>query len=581
MTKLLRYLKPYRAAAIAAPLLMALEVVMDLLQPRFMASIVNDGVMKNDLGHIGLTGIWMILAAIGGLLGGMGCTYFAIRASVGFGTDLRNALFRKVQTFAFRELDRFSGGTLVTRLTNDVMQVQMLVQIILRMLIRSGLLFFGSIAMAFLISPKLSLIFAVTLPLFFVFLYALLSKSIPLYRTLQAKLDRVNSVLQENLSGIRVVKAFVRAAFERARFKKANEENYETGLRAARLLAVNNPVMTLLLNASIVCILWAGGAQTWEGSLAIGSLAAFLTYVTQTLNAMVNLGNSLVNISRAKASSDRIVEVLAAEASMEESPAGMPVAPEAAPYGQVEFRGVSFGYAEGGEEPVLKEISFIAKPGQTIGILGSTGAGKSTLVNLLPRLYDPTEGTVLVNGIDVKSLSQEELRGQVGIVLQQAVLFSGTIRDNIRYGRPDASREEVESAARAAEAHDFILSFPEGYDTEIGQRGITLSGGQKQRISIARALLAKPNILILDDSTSAVDLRTEARIRAALKARMAQCTCFIIAQRISSVADADRILVLEDGRIVAEGSHDELMAASDVYRDIYDSQLGLEEASHA
>ncbi|MBB6634412.1 ABC transporter ATP-binding protein [Cohnella thailandensis] len=570
---------------------MVLEVVMDLLQPSLMASIVNDGVMKGDLGHIGLMSIWMILAAVCGLLGGMGCAYYAIRASVGFGTDLRNALFRKVQAFAFRELDKFSGGTLVTRLTNDVMQVQMLVQIFLRMLIRSSMLFFGSIAMAFLISPKLSLVFAVSLPLFFIFLYALLSKSIPLYRTLQAKLDRVNSVLLENLNGIRVVKAFVRAAFEKVRFKRANEENYEVGLKAARLLAINNPIMTLLLNASIVCILWIGGAQTWEGGLAIGSLAAFITYVTQTLNAMVSLGNTLMNISRAKASSDRIIEVLDTPSSMAEPvaaplAAGTPSAPSApsalsALYGQVEFRHVFFGYEEGGEEPVLKDVSFLAKPGETIGILGSTGAGKSSLVNLMPRLYDPTEGSVLVNGVDVKSIPLEELRSQVGIVLQQAVLFGGTIRDNIRYGKPDASQDEIEAAARAAEAHDFIQSFPEGYDTQIGQRGVTLSGGQKQRISIARALLAQPGILILDDSTSAVDLRTEARIRTALRDRLQGSTCFIIAQRISSVADADRILVIEDGRIVAQGNHAELMVSSEVYRDIYESQLGLEEASHA
>ncbi|THF84273.1 ABC transporter ATP-binding protein [Cohnella fermenti] len=557
---------------------MVLEVVMDLMQPHLMASIVNDGVMRGNLGHIGMTSIWMLVAAILGTVGGMGCTYYAIRASVGFGTDLRNALFRQVQTFSFRELDRFPGGTLVTRLTNDVMQVQMLIQIFLRMLIRSSFLFFGSIVMALLISPKLSIVFAVTLPLMFLLLYLLLSRSIPMYRNLQGKLDRVNSVLQENLTGIRVVKAFVRATFERSRFKKANEDNYELGLKAARLLAVNNPAMTLLLNASVVCILWIGGAQSWEGALEIGSLAAFITYVIQTMNAMVSLGNTLVNISRAKASSDRVNELLEAPVSMEESPVENHHTTPAP--GRVEFRNVSFGYEEGGEEPVLKDIGFAIEPGQTVGILGSTGAGKSTLVNLIPRLYDPTEGAVLVNGVDVRDIPLEELRGQVGIVLQQAILFSGTIRDNIRYGKPDASQEEVEAAARAAEAHDFIAAFPEGYDTVIGQRGVTLSGGQKQRISIARALLTDPAVLILDDSTSAVDLRTEARIRSALKARMAGCTCFIIAQRISSVAEADRILVLEDGRIVASGSHEELMASSDIYRDICESQLGLEEASH-
>lgn len=580
MRSLLSYLKPYRAATLAAPLLMILEVMMDLLQPRLMATIVNDGVMKGDLSRVGLTGALMIGAAVLGLLGGMGCTYYAIRASMGFATDLRDALFRKVQTFAFRDLDRFPGGSLVTRLTGDVVQVQTLIHTALRMLIRSSFLFAGSIVMALLISPRLSLLFAVAIPVLFALTYALLRKSVPLYRELQAKLDRVNSVLQENLGGVRVVKAFVRAAFERGRFGRANEDNYRVGLKAARLLAINSPITTIILNASIVCILWYGGGQTWKGELAIGSLAAFLTYAAQALNSMVSLANTLVNISRAKASADRINEVLRTTPDLRE-PAEAEGAGRQIRSGRLEFDRVSFGYGAGGEEPVLQDVSFVAEPGRTIGILGATGAGKSTLVNLIPRLYDPDAGRILLDGTDIRDIPSERLRGHVGIVLQQAVLFSGTIRDNIRYGKPEATQEEVESAARAAEAHEFILSFPEGYDTAIGQRGVTLSGGQKQRLSIARALLARPDILILDDSTSAVDLRTEARIRAALKERLAGCTCLIIAQRISSVADADRILVLEDGRIVADGTHAELMAGSAVYRDIYASQLGEEETAHA
>lgn len=580
MRSLLSYLKPYRAATLAAPLLMILEVIMDLLQPRLMAIIVNDGVMKGDLSRVGLTGALMIGAAVLGLIGGMGCTYYAIRASMGFATDLREALFRKVQTFSFRDLDRFPGGSLVTRLTGDVVQVQTLIHTALRMLIRSSFLFAGSIVMALLISPRLSLLFAVALPVLFALTYALLRKSVPLYRELQAKLDRVNSVLQENLGGVRVVKAFVRAAFERGRFGRANEDNYRVGLKAARLLAINSPITTIILNASIVCILWYGSGQTWKGELAIGSLAAFLTYVTQALNSMVSLANTLVNISRAKASADRINEVLRTTPDLRE-PAESGGSGREIRSGRLEFDRVSFGYGAGGEEPVLQDVSFVAEPGRTIGILGATGAGKSTLANLIPRLYDPDAGRILLDGTDIRDIPSERLRGHVGIVLQQAVLFSGTIRDNIRYGKPEATQEEVESAARAAEAHEFIRSFPEGYDTVIGQRGVTLSGGQKQRISIARALLARPNILILDDSTSAVDLRTEARIRAALKERLAGCTCLIIAQRISSVADADRILVLEDGRIVADGTHAELMAGSAVYRDIYESQLGEEETAHA
>ncbi|MBN2980808.1 ABC transporter ATP-binding protein [Cohnella algarum] len=594
------YLKPYRAAVVLAPLLMILEVCMDLMQPRLMAGIVNDGILKGNLEHVWQTGGWMLAAAAAGLIGGAGCTYYSVRASMGFATDLRDALFQKSQTFTFRNLDRFTSGSLITRLTGDVVQVQNLVQIILRMLIRSLFLFLGSIVMALAISPSLSLLLAAAVPVLFAFLYVLLRLSVPLYRDVQKKLDRVNTVLQENLAGIRVVKAFVRERFENSRFRKANEEHYGMSVRAGRLLAVNMPFMTLALNLCIVAALWLGGAQTWEGGLEVGSLAAFLTYTTQALMSMLSLGNTLVNISRAKASAERIDEVLrtvpdmaepeadrsrSAESEEKAGAAASPVSNGPRPIrvapGRIEFDNVVFRYQASEGEPELQGICLTIEPGQTVGILGSTGSGKSTLVSLLPRLYDPTEGRVLIGGVDVRDIPSDRLRQEVGIVLQQAILFSGTIRDNIRFGRPDAAQEEVEAAARAAEAHDFICSFPEGYDTVIGQKGVNLSGGQKQRISIARALLAEPGILILDDSTSAVDLATEARIRRALSERLRGCTRLIIAQRVTSVMEADKIVVLEDGKIAAEGTHEQLLAGSAIYRDIYESQTGKEAIRHA
>ncbi|WP_426450202.1 ABC transporter ATP-binding protein [Paenibacillus sp. S-38] len=578
MRTLASYLRPYWKAVLLAPLLMLLEVYMDLLQPKLMASIVNDGVMKGDLAHVRDTGLLMLGYALIGLIGGIGCTVFSSSAAQNFGTDLREALFRKVQTFSYKNLDRFKEGSLVTRLTGDIVQVQNLVQMTLRILVRAPFLALGSVIMALTISPKLALILAVAIPLLFLVLYLLIRYSFPLFSQVQQKLDGLNTVLQENFSGIRVVKAFVRGPFEEARFGRANEDYTAIALKASRAVAVNMPVMTLIMNVSIVAVLWFGGAQTWSGTLPVGDLVAFINYVTQVLFSLLMVGMMMVFISRAKASADRINEVMASEADIQ-SPAE--ARNDAVRAGRVEFRNVSFSYdGDARRELVLKHLSFTAEAGQSLAILGPTGSGKSSLVSLIPRLYDPVEGEVLIDGTDVREMDLHHLRGRIGMVLQQAILFSGTIRDNIRFGRPDASQEEVEAAARAAEAHEFIMSFPDGYDTVLGQRGINLSGGQKQRISIARALLLRPAILILDDSTSAVDLGTESRIQRALKELMAETTCILIAQRISSVLDADRILVLEDGEIAAEGTHAELMQSSRVYQDIYRSQLGKEEVSY-
>ncbi len=577
MWKLKRYLKPYWKAALLAPLLMLLEVYMDLLQPMLMASIINDGVAQGDLVLIQKTGALMVVVALIGLAGGVGCTIFSSTASLHFGADLRKDLFQKVQTFTFRNLDQLQTGSLITRLTNDVVQLQMLVQMTLRILVRAPFLALGSLIMALTISLRLGLILAVTIPILFVFLYFLIRYAFPLFSKVQKKLDAVNTVLQENLSGIRVVKAFVRSDYENSRFGRANEAYTDIAVKASRMVALNMPVMQLILNGSIVAVLWFGGLQAWSGSIRVGDLIAFINYVTQVLFSLMMVSMILMNLSRAKVSAERINEVLHTEPEIADS---ADAGENTIQSGRVEFDRVSFAYDSARKEYALKDVRFTAEPGQTIAILGATGSGKSTLVNLIPRLYDVTEGRVLIDGTDVRHIRLDHLRGSIGMVLQESILFTGTIRDNIRFGKPDATQEEVEAAAKAAQAHDFIVRLPEGYDTLLGQRGVNLSGGQKQRISIARALLVRPVIMILDDSTSAVDLGTESRIQTALKQLLKNSTSFIIAQRISSVMEADKILVLDEGRIVGEGTHRELIENCAVYQDIYRSQLGKEEVVH-
>jgi len=548
---------------------MILEVVMDLMQPRLLQRIVDNGIAAGDAGVIRSTGLLMLGAALLGVIGGVGCTIFSSIASQNFGRDLRAALFEKTQSLSFRNLDRLPTGTLITRITNDVTQLQTFVQMLLRMFVRSPMLIVGSLVMALSINIRLTVILAVSVPLLLIFVFFLVRFSLPLFAGVQKRLDRVNGRLQENLNGIRVVKAFVRSDYEEERFGEVNRDYTEIMTRGMRIMALNMPVMTLILNVSVVAVLWYGGALNRSGELAVGELVAYINYVTQLLFSMLAVGMILTFVSRAKASADRVNEVFDERPDIENPAESRPLSGIG---GRIDFEQVSFGYGEQGSELALKDISFRLLPGQTLGILGATGSGKTSLVSLIPRLYDPRSGSVRIDGVRVSELELSALREKVGVVLQEANLFSGTIAENIRFGRPDASEEEVRRAASAAQAHEFIERMPDGYETLLGQKGVNLSGGQKQRIAIARALLMRPSVLILDDSTSAVDLTTEARIRTALEREMAGTTKLIIAQRVSAVRGADLILVMDRGQIAALGTHEELMERSDIYRDIRRSQ---------
>ncbi|NIK79609.1 ATP-binding cassette subfamily B protein [Paenibacillus castaneae] len=573
MLKLTRFVKKYWLTAVLAPLFMLLEVCMDLLQPRFMASIVNEGIMKGNLGHIASTSPKMLLAAIIGLICGVGCTVFSTITSQSFGADLRQELFQKIQSLSLRSLDRFGSGSIVTRLTGDITQIQNLVLSMLRMFARDSFIIIGCLIMAFTISPRLSVILLAMIPLLIAFLVLTTRITIPLFSRMQQRLDGVNTVMQENLSGIRVVKAFVRSDYEEARFNETNSSLLHASLKAAKIVALNTPLMSIILNFSIVAALWYGGLLSEEGSLSVGSLAAFLTYITQLLFSTLGLGNKLMEISRAKASADRINEVLDLPADKLAAKL-VPTSNAMIGAGRLSFEHVSFSYEGDLANAVLRDIHFTAQPGETIGIVGVNGAGKSTLVSMIPRFYEATAGRICIDSIPISEIDPRELHREVGMVLQQALLFSGTIRDNICYGKPEAGQEEIEAAAKAAQAHEFIMKLDKGYDTVLGQRGVNLSGGQKQRLSIARTLLLKPKIVILDDCTSAVDLNTDMLIRQSLQTLMKSSTCLIIGQRIASVEQADRIIVLEDGRITAIGTHRELLEQSKLYQQIALSQQG-------
>jgi ATP-binding cassette subfamily B multidrug efflux pump len=577
LSKLFKFLKPYWVSAVLAPLLMVLEVAMDLMQPRMIERIVDEGIAQLDMAVVTRTGLLMIGLASIGVVGGVGCAVFSILASQGFGTDLRNALFRKVQSLSFGNLDRLETGQFITRLTNDVTQVQEAVSMMLRMMVRAPLMLVGSVLLAILTSPRLAFLLAVLGPVALTVLVWAINRGYPLYSEVQRRLDRINTVMQENLAGVRVVKAFVRAAHEIRRFGIANDSLMTQSVYAARTVAVTGPATTLALNLGVVGAIWFGGLQVTGGGIKMGELIAFVNYLMRTLMSLTFVSMLIMRAARAEASAERIREVLNSEPDVRDKPDALRTF---APRGRVAFENVTFGYGGDRRDLVLgggsppHGISFVAEPGQTVAILGATGSGKSSLIHLIPRFYDVSSGRVTMDGVDVRDVCEAALRRNIGIALQESVLFTGTIRDNIRYGRPDASDEEVIAAARVAQAHEFIVQFPDGYDTILGQRGVNLSGGQKQRIAISRALLVQPAVLILDDSTSSVDVETETKIQDALEDSMRERTSLVIAQRISTVLKADKILVLDDGRIAAEGTHSELLASSPIYREIYESQLG-------
>jgi ATP-binding cassette subfamily B protein len=575
--KLSSFLKPYWRWAILAPLLMVLEVSMDLLQPRLIQRIIDQGILQSNMDVVIHTGLWMVGLALIGLVGGMGCTVYTVLAAQGLGADLRDTLFRKIQSLSFGNLDRLETGTLITRLTNDVTQVQELVMIMLRVMVRAPLLLVGSLIMAVLTSPRLALLFVVLIPVVLIALIWIINKTFPMFGQVQQRLDALNTVMQENLAGVRVVKAFARSAHEIGRFSQTNDRLMNQNLMAVRTSAITMPFMMLALNAGIVGTIWFGGRWVIGGSMDVGQVVAFINYLMQTLMSLMMVSMLVMRVSRAEASAQRVQEVLDSTPDVQSRPDAHQTF---APQGRVTFENVSFNYRGADHDPVLKNISFVAEPGQTVALLGATGAGKSSLVNLVPRFYDAHDGRVMIDGVDVRDVNEQTLRRQIGVALQESVLFSGSIRDNIRYGRPDASDDEVIAAAKMAQAHDFISRFPDGYDSVVGQRGVNLSGGQKQRIAIARALLTNPAVLILDDSTSAVDVDTEARIQDALARLPHKQTRLVVAQRISTVLGADKILVLDDGAVVAEGTHDELIESRPIYREIYESQMDTGVMTH-
>lgn len=569
-----KYITPYLSAFVIGPLMMLTEVAGEVMLPKFMSMIINNGVADRNLAYIGKMGALMVLTvlfmAVGGILG----AYFSAKASISFTSDMRNDLFRKVQQFSFENIDGYSTGSLVTRLTNDVQQVQNVLMMGLRMALRAPGMFLGALIMAFMMNRQLAVIILIVIPLLLAAIILILKTAFPRFGEMQRRLDRLNSGIQESLTNVRVVKSFVREDHEIEKFSRLNRDLKESSLRALRIVITTMPVMMFAMNVTTLAVVWYGGNIIIAGKMPVGDLTAFTTYIVQILMSLMMLSMVFLQSSRASASMKRINEIFDTEINLNDDNAENK--DKKVTEGRVEFKNVSFGYSgeNGRKDLVLEGISFTAEPGQTIGIIGSTGSGKTSLVQLIPRLYDVTGGEVLVDGVNVKDYSLKHLREGVGMVLQKNVLFSGTIEENLRWGNEDAPMEDMIRFSESAQADPFVKTFKNGYDTEMGQGGVNVSGGQKQRLCIARALLKRPKILILDDSTSAVDTATEAKIRESLYHDLKDTTKIIIAQRISSVQEADQILVLEDGKIIGHGTHEELLKTCETYSEIYTTQIG-------
>ena len=569
-----KYITPYLSAFVIGPLMMLTEVTGEVMLPKFMSMIINNGVASRNVAYIGKMGTLMVLTvlfmAVGGILG----AYFSAKASISFTSDMRNDLFRTVQQFSFENIDGYSTGSLVTRLTNDVQQVQNVLMMGLRMALRAPGMFLGALIMAFMMNRQLAVIILIVIPLLLAAIILILKTAFPRFGEMQRRLDRLNSGIQESLTNVRVVKSFVREDHEIEKFSKLNDDLKESSLRALRIVIATMPVMMFAMNVTTLAVVWYGGNIIIAGKMPVGDLTAFTTYIVQILMSLMMLSMVFLQSSRASASMKRINEIFDTEIGLNDDNAENK--DKKVTEGRVEFKNVSFGYSgeNGRKDLVLEGISFTAEPGQTIGIIGSTGSGKTSLVQLIPRLYDVTGGEVLVDGVNVKEYSLKHLREGVGMVLQKNILFSGTIEENLRWGNEDAPMEDVIRFSESAQADPFVKTFKNGYDTEMGQGGVNVSGGQKQRLCIARALLKRPKILILDDSTSAVDTATEAKIRESLYHDLKDTTKIIIAQRISSVQEADQILVLEDGKIIGHGTHEELLKTCEAYSEIYTTQIG-------
>ncbi len=578
--RLLTFMRPYRWEAYAALLLLVGVVAADLAIPRLTQRVIDEGIRTQNLPFIINTALLMLGVAVLEAVISVGNVILSVRVGMKTSTDIRSAFVRKVQTFSFGNLDHLQTGQLLVRATSDISQVQMMMMMGLRILTRAPLWAAGSLVMLVLTARQLAWIWLAMLPVLFGIVAVFLVKARPLFLIVQEKLDKLNTVMQENLAGVRVVKAFVRAEHEKQRFARANNALMDDTIKVFNFAVILMPLMMTIVHLATAGVIWVGGNLEMVGEMTVGQIVASVNYMIFALFPLTMLINMAAPLSAAEASAGRILEVL--DTVPEVQPPATPQRP-ASPAGRVVFEDVCFGYNNGCGDPALMGVNLVAEPGETVAILGATGAGKSTLIHLIPRFYDATRGRVLIDGVDVRAWPKEDLRAAVGIALQEAVLFSGSVRDNIRYGRPNATDAEVQAAAQAAQAHDFIMAMPQGYETQIGQRGVNLSGGQKQRLAIARALCAKPRVLILDDSTSAVDVETETKLQDALDALLHtqlahRSTVFVVAQRISTVLNADKIVVLDGGRIAAVGTHAELLVSSPIYREIYESQLGNAQA---
>lgn len=573
MIRLYRFLKPFTFMVIAILALVFLQTLADLYLPTLMSDIINKGIMNSDTNYIWKTGGFMLLISAGGVICAVLSNFLSSRTAVGFGRIVRNKIFKRVESFSLHEFDKIGTATLITRTTNDITQVQMVTIMILRMMITAPMMMIGGVIMSLSKDKPLTWVFAVALPVLAATLGFIASKGIPLFKLMQVKIDKINLVLRENLTGIRVIRAFNRIDREKARFEDANADLTNNYIKVNRIMAFLMPSVMLIMNLTTTAILWFGIIRINNGDMSMGSLVAFTQYAFQILFSVIMVSMMFIMVPRASAAAVRINEVLDTVPEINDQEQ-LKIADKSR--GFVEFRDVAFSY-HGAEQPAISNISFIAKPGEVTAIIGGTGSGKSSLINLIPRFYDVDSGSVLVDGVDVREMSQEALRAKIGFVPQMTVLFSGTITDNIKYGKDDATYEEIKHAARIAQATEFISGMNDGFDSIISQGGTNVSGGQKQRLSIARALVRKPEIYIFDDSFSALDFKTDARLRAALKKEITESTLFIISQRVSTVMDADRIIVLDNGEIAGMGTHKELLNTCEVYHEIVFSQLSEEE----